>query len=79
MSNSRNALKKFMQTTILADGSSFRSACVQNKNQPRVLLIKVDNRQRQIAAAQAAKEKAEQAAARRAAKVATPTSSSSSS
>ena len=67
---SRNALKKFMQTFILADGSSFRTPTFLNKNQPRVLLIKVDSRQQQIAAVQAAKEKEQQAAARRAAKLA---------
>ena len=34
----KHALRSFMQTVVLADGSSFRMPTFLNKNQPRVLV-----------------------------------------
>ena len=36
----RHALRSFVQTTILADGSSLRTPVFASKNSPRVLLVK---------------------------------------
>jgi hypothetical protein len=38
----RGSLKKFVQTLVLSDGSSFRAPVFLSKVQPRVQLLKVD-------------------------------------
>ncbi|GAB5029886.1 Hypothetical protein NocV09_00200220 [Nannochloropsis oceanica] len=46
----RHRLRSFMQTVVLSDGSSIRTPTFLDKNQPRVLLVKVDPRAQQAAA-----------------------------
>ncbi|EKU21790.1 hypothetical protein NGA_0226100 [Nannochloropsis gaditana CCMP526] len=52
----RHRLRTFMQTIVLADGSSIRTPTFLSKNQPRVLLVKTDPRAQQIAAEQRSRE-----------------------